>query len=105
MRYSKSDYIAFIDSDDIWYKDKLLDQLNFILKNNFEFTYTNYLTFKTKDSFSKKHNEINTVIPPKNFNFSTFIKNTSIATSTMIIKKNIIGNVKFKNTKICEQKN
>ena len=47
MRNSKSDYIAFIDSDDIWYKDKLLDQLSFMLKNNFEFTYTNYLTFKT----------------------------------------------------------
>ena len=73
MRYSKSDYMAFIDSDDIWYKDKLLDQLNFMLENNFEFTYTNYLTFKTKDEFSKKHNDLNTVVAPKNFNFNTFI--------------------------------
>ena len=43
MRYSKSDYMAFIDSDDIWYKNKLFKQLNFMLENNFEFTYTNYL--------------------------------------------------------------
>ena len=102
MRYSKSDYIAFIDSDDIWYKDKLLDQLSFMLKNNFEFTYTNYLTFKTNGNFLQKHNEKNTVKPPKNFNFKTFIKNTSICTSTMVIKKNLIENIKFTNTKICE---
>ena len=102
MRYSKSDYIAFIDSDDIWYKDKLLEQLNFMLRNNFEFTYTGYLTFKTKGSLLKEHNKLNTIMPPKKFNFNTFIKNTSIGTSTMIIKKNLIKNVNFTNTKICE---
>lgn len=102
MRYSKSDYMAFIDSDDIWYKDKLLDQLNFMLKNNFAFTYTGYLTFKTKGSLLKEHNELNTIMPPKKFNFNTFIKNTSIGTSTMIIKNFLIKNVKFTNTKICE---
>ena len=102
IRYSKSDYIAFIDSDDIWYKDKLLDQINFMLENNFEFTYTNYLTFKTKDRVSKKHNEMDTIIAPRKFNFGTFIKNTSIGTSTMILKNSLIGNIKFTNTKICE---
>ena len=102
MRYSKSDYVAFIDSDDIWYKNKLMDQLNFMLKNNFDFTYTNYLTFKANENFSKKHNELSTITSPKNFNFHTFIKNTSLCTSTMIIKKNLIEGVKFTNTKICE---
>jgi len=102
MIRSKSDYIAFIDSDDIWYKNKLLDQLNFMLKNNFYFTYTNYLTFKTHDKLQKKKIKVSTVKPPENFNFSAFIKNTSIGTSTMIIKKKIIGSIKFTNTKICE---
>ena len=33
IRNSKSDYIAFIDSDDIWEKEKLSKQLNFMIKN------------------------------------------------------------------------
>ena len=32
MRYAKSDYITFIDSDDIWDSNKLLKQLSFMLK-------------------------------------------------------------------------
>tara|TARA_Y100001960_G_C14575645_1_gene778092 strand:- start:48 stop:461 length:414 start_codon:yes stop_codon:yes gene_type:complete len=47
MRNSKSEYIAFIDSDDIWEEEKLYKQLNFMLKNNYNFTYTNYLPFKS----------------------------------------------------------
>jgi len=35
-------------------------------------------------------------------NYNGFLKNTSIATSTMMIKRNIIGNIKFTDTKICE---
>ena len=40
--------------------------------------------------------------PEKYFNFEQFTKNTSIATSSMIIKRSSIGNTKFTNTKICE---
>jgi teichuronic acid biosynthesis glycosyltransferase TuaG len=97
IRNSKSDYIAFIDSDDIWKKEKLFKQLNFMIKNNYYFTYTNYQPFKLENK--DNYNEIK---PPKYFNFEKFIRNTSIATSTMIIKKSIIGVLKFNNTKICE---
>jgi teichuronic acid biosynthesis glycosyltransferase TuaG len=102
MRYSKSDYVAFIDSDDIWYKDKLLEQLNYMLKNNFEFTYTGYLAFKTKNNSISIHDDLKTIMPPEKINFDSFVKNTSIGTSTMIIKKNLVKNVNFTNTKICE---
>ena len=102
LRYVKSNYIAFIDSDDIWYKDKLLNQINYMLEKNFEFTYTNYLTFKTGQSFLKENHKKNIVVPPKSFSFNEFIKNTSIGTSTMIIQKKLIGNTKFTKTKICE---
>lgn len=35
-------YIAFLDSDDIWTKDKLKKQIEFMELNNYDFTYTNY---------------------------------------------------------------
>ena len=40
--------------------------------------------------------------PAKFFNFEMFTKNTSIATSSMIIKRSVIGKTRFTNTKICE---
>ena len=98
IRNSKSEYIAFIDSDDIWEKEKLYKQLNFMIKNKYYFTYTNYLPFRT----GKKQNNLREIKPAKYFTFKKFIRNTSIATSTMIIKKSSIGNVKFSNVKICE---
>ena len=98
IRNSKSDYIAFIDSDDLWEKDKLSKQLNFMLKNKYDFTYTNYQPFKSE----QKENKLSEIIPEKFFTFKKFVTNTSIATSTMIVKRSIIDNIKFSNTKICE---
>ena len=98
IRNSKSEYIAFIDSDDIWHQEKLSKQLAFMIKNKYNFTYTNYTAFK----FTNEQNNLRGIKPPKYFSFEKFIKNTSIATSTMMIKRNSIGNIKFSNTKICE---
>ena len=98
IRNSKSDYIAFIDSDDIWDKEKLSKQLDFMIKNKYHFTYTNYIPFKNEN----EQNNLKEIKPEKFFNFNKFTKNTSIATSTMIIKRSLIGNVRFTNTKICE---
>ena len=98
IRNSKSDYVAFIDSDDIWNKEKLSKQIDFMLKNNYYFTYTNYLPFKS----GSKQNKLPEIKPEKYFDFEKFTKNTSIATSSMIIKRSSIGNTKFTNTKICE---
>jgi len=98
IRNSKANYIAFIDSDDLWEKDKLYKQLNFMLKNKYDFTYTNYQPFKSEE----KENKLSEVMPEKFFTFKKFVTNTSIATSSMIVKRSIIDNIKFSNTKICE---
>ena len=42
------------------------------------------------------------IIVPKTFTYREFIKNTSIATSTMVVKRNVIKNIKFTDTDICE---
>ncbi len=90
---SKSKYLAFIDSDDIWGKNKLKLQIKYMQKNNFDFTYTYYKTFGLR---SKK------IKTPTKFNFNDFSKNTSISTSTMILKSKIIKGIKFTETPICE---
>ena len=96
IKKSKSYYIAYIDSDDLWKKNKLNLQINFMQKNNYFFTYTNYITFKINKPVKK------TILAPSKFDFNSFVKNTSIATSTMIVRRSSAGKIKFSNTKICE---
>ena len=93
LKKSKSPYLAFIDSDDIWKKDKLETQLRFMENNNYLFTYTNYETFGKKIKF---------ISPAKEYDFNKFVNDTSICTSTMIIKRNILKNTEFINSEICE---
>ena len=62
-------------------------------KNNFSFTYTNYEVIGNKSK---------NIITPKKFDFNKFIHNTSICTSSMMIKREILKGVKFTDTKICE---
>jgi len=99
LRRSKSKYVAFIDSDDIWEKNKLQNQISFMDHNNTDFSYTDFTPFKTSQGIKKFKKK---VILPEQFNYNSFIKKTSICTSTIIIKRKKIGLTKFINTKICE---
>jgi len=97
MRISNSKYISFLDSDDGWSSDKLEKQLNFMRKNQYNFTYTDYTPFfqnKGKKIFKQKTNL------QSKLNFNEFIKNTSINTSTMIIERSILKTHKFKKVKL-----
>jgi len=99
MRISKSKYISFIDSDDTWENFKLEKQINFMEKNNLYFTYTDYIPFfeiNDKKIYKKKTNLRNT------FDFNAFIKNSSINTTTMIIRRSILGTHRFKRIKLME---
>ena len=78
IKKSNASYLAFIDSDDIWKKDKLKNQIKFIKKNNLLFSYTNYETFGLKKRKVKN---------PSKINYLSFLRNTSIATCTMMVKE------------------
>jgi teichuronic acid biosynthesis glycosyltransferase TuaG len=99
IRISKSEYISFIDSDDTWEKTKLQKQINFMEKNDLNFTYTDYRPFfqeKEKKVYKEKTSLKNY------FDFESFTKNSSINTTTMIIKRSILKNLKFKKIKLME---
>jgi len=98
LRKSSSKYIAFLDSDDFWSLNKLEEQVSFMESRNFDLTYTDYLTIKeeNEEKILKKTRISN------NFNYISFLKDNSINTSTLIVKKNIIGKIKFKKTSLLE---
>ena len=94
LKQCNAKFVAFIDSDDIWEKNKLKQQINFMIKYDYIFTYTDYKTVK--------NNKIKIIITPSFFNYKNFIKNTSIATSTMIIKNKFLKGITFPDLKLCE---
>lgn len=42
LREAKGKWIAFLDSDDLWYPEKLEKQIAFMKKNDYYFSYTKY---------------------------------------------------------------
>ena len=94
LKLSKSKFVTFLDSDDFWDKNKLKNQIKFMLSNNYDFTYTDYKIIK--------NNQIKKIIVPDFYNYKRFIHNSSINTCSMIIKKKIIKNIYFKNLRFSE---
>lgn len=43
LREAKGKWIAFLDSDDLWERDKLEKQIAFMENNGYHFSYTNYI--------------------------------------------------------------
>ena len=48
LREANGKWIAFLDSDDLWSKDKLEKQITFMKKNGYSFSYTNYEEINTE---------------------------------------------------------
>jgi teichuronic acid biosynthesis glycosyltransferase TuaG len=94
LKHSKSEFVAFIDSDDIWMKKKLEKQIQFMKDLNYSFTYTDYKIF------SENKNKI--IYVPASLNYSQFVLNTSICTSTMIIRNQVINNYFPFKIRLCE---
>ncbi len=93
IRISSSEYISFLDSDDYWTQNKLSEQINFMKENKFEFTFTDYAPFFEKNKIKKFINPTNLT---NTLNFEKFTLNSSINTTTMIISRSILKNLKFK---------
>ena len=84
IKNSNAEYIAFLDSDDLWHHKKLEKQITFMKENNYDFTYCNYV----KKKFGGK--DINVDSIKKRITYEDLLSDCTIGLSTVIIKKRII---------------
>lgn len=54
LREAKGRWIAFLDSDDLWEKDKLDKQIAFMENNGYSFSYTKYVEIDEDSKFNGK---------------------------------------------------
>lgn len=83
IKNSRGSYIAFIDSDDVWNKNKLKNQINFMKKYNYDISHTAYFIDNNK---SKK----NFLRESKTLDYSGLKYSCDIGLSTVVINKKIL---------------
>lgn len=86
IKQSKGRYIAFLDSDDLWNKEKLEKQIKFMKEREYEFSFTGY---EFADENGKGNGKIVNV--PEKINYKQALKNTTIWTSTVIFDVEKLG--------------
>lgn len=87
---AQGQYLAFVDSDDVWDKDKLIRQISFMQKGDIAFSYTDFrLVDETGQVLKEKANV------PISLDYTGLLKNTAIACSTVMIDRNIIGDFRM----------
>ncbi|AFS47843.1 glycosyltransferase group 2 [alpha proteobacterium HIMB5] len=93
---SKGKFLAFIDSDDVWKKSKLKDQISFMTKFNYQVSHTAYEIINEDGKKLALRNS-------KNLNFKNLRNSCDIGLSTVIIEKKILNkNQNFPNLKTKE---
>ena len=95
IKFSTGTYLAFLDADDLWKKNKLEEQLNFMKKKNIKISHTSY-------EIIDENCDIKGVRKAKLMNFSKLVKSCDIGLSTVMISKNLIKNLHFPNLKTKE---
>ena len=85
----KGKYLAFIDSDDLWKKNKLLTQLNFMEKNFYHFSFTSYGEIDEKNKVLKERKILLDV------NYTKLYKSNFIGLSTVMVSQKIFSKIYF----------
>ena len=82
---SKGTFIAFLDSDDIWKKNKIEKQLHFMKENNFKISHTSY------EIINQKNNIIGMRVARSFNNLQDLLISCDIGLSTVLLEKEILS--------------
>lgn len=89
IEHATGRFIAFLDSDDVWLASKLEKQVNFMLKNNYAFTYTSYHKVNEHGDYLSKVNI------PLETTYHQLLKTCIIGCLTAMYDSHMLGKVYF----------
>ena len=89
IKKSKGYYVAFLDCDDIWHKNKLEEQITFMERFELDCTCTNYSVI------DKNGHILYSLSSPSISTHQSLLKSCDIGLSTVVIKKKIFKDFKF----------
>lgn len=92
LKKANGKYIAFLDADDIWSKDKLHKQIKFMLMNSIAFSYTSYEMIADNSPCVPK-----VIKAPKKMHYDSYLKNTIIGCLTVVLDREEIGDFEMPN--------
>jgi Glycosyltransferases involved in cell wall biogenesis len=81
-------FIAFLDSDDLWKPTKLEKQIEFMLENNYGFTFTSYEIMRENSELTGR-----VFHAPKTIKYIDYLKNTIIGLLTVVMDRELIGDI------------
>lgn len=85
IQNSRGKFLAFLDSDDVWKKDKLSIQIAFMEKYGYAFTYGNYEVIHSDGTFTGKIVRNNGII-----DYEHYLRNTIIGCGSVMVKRDVV---------------
>jgi teichuronic acid biosynthesis glycosyltransferase TuaG len=91
---AEGDFIAFCDSDDLWKSTKLQIQVNYMVENDIEFSFTSY------EIINEVGKILNYRFAKNLLNFADLLNSCDIGLSTVLIKKNLFNDIDLRFAKL-----
>ncbi len=91
---AQGEFIAFLDSDDLWDANKLSVQISYMKRNNIFFSYTYYNQINEQGKIIRKIEEL-----PSKVNYLSTIKSNKIGCLTAVYSVKHFGKVYMENIK------
>ena len=87
---AKGKYIAFLDGDDLWKKDKLEKQIKFMEDNNVYFSYTDYSYIDENDNDMGFYRKC-----PRKMSYFRMLLGDSVGCLTVIYNREAVGKIEI----------
>ncbi|HNY03900.1 MAG TPA: glycosyltransferase family 2 protein [Bacteroidales bacterium] len=86
LELATGDFIAFLDSDDTWKPEKLEQQIGFMERNRWAFSFTSYEVMEATGRPAEK-----IIRAPQRMDYNHYLRNTAIGCLTVMIDRRLTG--------------